>query len=504
MIRNLDEIREQCLIQPLLNRVPDKINVCCAPTNLGKTYSIYNQIIPTEKESGKTHFVITAPDTMIHTQSLEQYEDILAKKGIRLYTKEDLPRFIRSSGPCGILLSNAKMTQDETIEELEKLKERIGNDKFMLLVDEIHHAGTTQLNYVEPNTGYRPGKNSKAKFVFAKLLKRFSKDCKNIITYTATPLYEMGDIGDDLFGEPMSSYNILNKKSQWPKDEEFNLFNSRLGGHCLVDGWIENGTVKTMPIINKLLDDNKIGLNQHWKNIEYHVNNLKNNIINTEFEYLLDQIDSRTITHFIVGSEYEDPSQNSASQDETLKYLKLGLGKYPERYKNKYPILVVHSTGCRLHTINDGESKSIHKEAIMDVLINGDVEFLISVEMLKMGFNCPRITHMIQIRKRKQAQVVVNGVIQALSRGNRQHLGLRKINSINDLKKLSAKLPKNIRIILLDYVKYFNQHFAILPNEEIYQKGIEYYKTTYASEEPFNWGTCNIEHTCNDPFCTIA
>ena len=153
-----------------------------------------------------------------------------------------------------------------------------------------------------------------------------------------------------------------------------------------------------------MLDDNKIGLNQHWKNIEYHVNNLKNNIINTEFEYLLDQIDSRTITHFIVGSEYEDPSQNSASQDETLKYLKLGLGKYPERYKNKYPILVVHSTGCRLHTINDGESKSIHKEAIMDVLSNGDVEFLISVEMLKMGFNCPRITHMIQIRKRKQGQ----------------------------------------------------------------------------------------------------
>ena len=59
----------------------------------------------------------------------------------------------------------------------------------------------------------------------------------------------------------MSAYNILNEEHQWPKKEEFNLFNSRLGGYLLVDTWMQyDKTIikpKEVQLINKLFNDKK-------------------------------------------------------------------------------------------------------------------------------------------------------------------------------------------------------------------------------------------------------
>jgi hypothetical protein len=244
------------------------------------------------------------------------------------------------------------------------------------------------------------------------------------------------------------------------------------------------------------------------KNTEWHVNNLKNQAVGTEHEEQINKIiDPRTLVHLVVGAEYDKSSPNSSSQDETLKYLqsKLKKSNISKEDKNEYSILVISSKGCNLHSIN-GDSKLIKKVDIIDELNDGDVKFLISVDMLKMGFNCSRIIHTMQIRRRKQVRVVVNGVIQTLSRGNRQYFGLKEIDTFEKLQELFRRVEKNVnlRIALLDYVKHFNQHFAILPDEPIYRDGIREYKDKYASEEPFVWGTCTAaEHDCDDPFCTI-
>jgi len=500
-MRKIKKIREECLIKPFEKRVYNKINVVTAPTNIGKTYSIFNKTIPTAIDDGVTHFVVTAPDTMIHSQSQDAYESDLLKLGIPIYTKNDLSRFMKAKHSCVILLTNAMMNNSQ--EKLIKFQQKIDVEKFMVLVDEVHYGGTTEKRYVEPNTGYKPTKESK--FVFAKFLIELSKGSKNIVAYTATPLYEMLDSSQNLWGEPISAYNILNEPHQWPTTQELSLLNSRLGGYVFVEDWMKDGEPT---IINTLLDDKKVGFFQYEKNTEYHVNNLKNQAVGTEYEKVINKIiDPRFLAHLVVGAEYDKSSPNSSSQDETLKYLqsKLKKSNIPKEDKNKYSILVVGSKECKLHSIN-GDSKSIHKDDIMHELDNGDVRFLISVDMLKMGFNCSRITHTMQIRRRKQVQVVVNGVIQTLSRGNRQYFGLKEIDTVEKLQELFLRVKKNVnlRIALLDYAKHFNQHFAILPDVPIYQDGIREYKDKYASEEPFDWGTCTAaEHDCEDPFCTI-
>ena len=500
-MRTKKEIREECLIKPFKKRRCNKINVITAPTNIGKTYSIFNKIIPTSVDDGVTHFVVTAPDTMIHTQSLDEYADDLHELGIFLYTKNDLSRFMKAKHSCVILLTNAMMNRNQ--EKLIKFQQKIGVEKFMLLVDEGHYGGTTEYKYLEPNTGYPPTKESK--FVFSSLLKKLSKDSKNIVAYTATPLYEMLLSGQDLWGESISAYNILNEPHQWPTTQELSKLNSRLGGYVFVKDWIKDNEPT---IIDTLLDDKKVGFFQYEKNTEWHVNNLKNQAVGTEHEEQINKIiDPRTLVHLVVGAEYDKSSPNSSSQDETLKYLqsKLKKSNISKEDKNKYSILVISSKGCNLHSIN-GDSKLIKKVDIIDELNDGDVKFLISVDMLKMGFNCSRIIHTMQIRRRKQVLVVVNGVIQTLSRGNRQYFGLKEIDTFEKLQELFSRVEKNVnlRIALLDYVKHFNQHFAILPDEPIYRDGIREYKDKYVSEEPFVWGTCTgAEHDCDDPFCTI-
>ncbi len=85
-------------------------------------------------------------------------------------------------------------------------------------------------------------------------------------------------------------------------------------------------------------------------------------------------------------------------------------------------------------------------------------------------------------------------------------IGLKEIDTFEKLQELVRRVEKNpsLKIALLDYVKHFNQHFAILPDEPIYRDGIREYKDKYVSEEPFVWGTCTgAEHDCDDPFCTI-
>ena len=65
-------------------------------------------------------------------------------------------------------------------------------------------------------------------------------------------------------------------------------------------------------------------------------------------------------------------------------------------------------------------------------------------------------------------------------------------------------MPTNLKVAILDYVKYINQQFGIFPNEILYTKGVEIYKEKYATEKPFTWGTCVVtDHSCEDPFCTI-
>jgi hypothetical protein len=507
-IRTLQQLRHEILVLPFRERIANYINVLTAPTNLGKTFSIFNIQIKEAVDNGITHIIITAPDTMIHRQSMEAYEEMVWKAtGLALYTKDSFRDFLKRNYPSVILLSNTKMCHAKN--DIIQLKEKIGPEKFMVLADEMHYGGTTHRDYVRPNTGYKPATNSKSGYVFANLLKNLSKDCKNIVSYTATPLYEMKELGNDLYGLPMSAYNILNEEHQWPVKEEFNLFNSRLGGYLLVDTWMQYDKSiikpKEVQLINKLFNDKKIGLVEHSNKIDFYSNNLKNIISGTIFEDDIgNMIDDKTVTHFVVGAEYESPSENSASIDETLKHLKNVLRKFPEKYKGKYPIMTVTGKECRVWGVNDGDSYSIQKDEINDILADDQVQFLISVEMLKMGFNCPRITHMVQIRKRKQDTVVVNGVIQALSRGNRLFFGLKGIDSLDKLIELCLKLPNNIKYAVLEYAKYFNQHFAILPKENIYEQGIVEDANRFVSDEQFNWGTCKMkDHVCDDPFCTI-
>ena len=514
--RSIQEIRRALLIEPYSRRVQDKVNVIKAPTNLGKTYSIFKNIIPHAiKKEGVKKIIVTCPDTAVHTQSMEAYETDVVNCGASLYTKDDMKRFLTADHPAVLLLSLAKTVHKDTNtpDTLKKLALQLG-PKMMFIADEIHYGGTTEEIYYEKNMGSKPKPGSK--YAFAKLLVNLSEYSKNVLAYTATPLHEMfAFLGIDVYGEEYGNYEILTNDEDWPKGEEFNLFNARLGGYDFVDNWINNGTVKEINVINRLFDQQQFGLKQHWKNIDFYTDLVKRHALNTEHENMLNDIlDNRTITHITVGSHFDKPSDNSADVDEVLNVLMQALNKYPERYEGKKPIAVVKSGKCRIFDIKNGGSESFGKEMLNDLIEDKSlgIEYIISIEMLKMGWNEKKISHSAQVRKRKQTikdeygreDPVTHGFIQSFSRGNRQNLGLKGINSIDELKLLVLNMPENLKNAILDYVKYINQQFGMFPKEILYTKGIEIYKEKYATEKLFTWGTCVIaDHKCDDPFCTI-
>ena len=514
--RNIQEIRKALLIEPYDRRVYGKINVIQAPTNLGKTYSIFKNIIPHAiKKEGVKKIIVTCPDTAVHTQSMEAYETDVVNCGASLYTKDDMKRFLTADHPAVLLLSLAKTVHEQsgTPNTLIQLASQLGN-KAMFIADEIHYGGTTAAEYYLDNTGGQPKPNSK--YAFAKLLVKLSQHSRNILAYTATPLHEMfALLGVDVYGEEKGNYEILTDDKDWPKGDEFNLFNARLGGYEFVSDWIKNETIKEVGIINKLFDQPEFGLKQHWKTSEFYADRVKRCALNTEYENIINDIlDYRTISHITVGSHFDTPSDNSADVDELLNVLQQALRKYPERYEGKRPIAVVTSGECRIFSIKNGDSKTFGKDMLNDLIEDESVgiEYIISIEMLKMGWNEKRISHSVQVRKRKQAKKdefgrenpVTHQIIQSFSRGNRQNLGLKGINSIDELKLFILNMPTNLKIAILDYVKYINQQFGIFPNEILYTKGVEIYKEKYATEKPFTWGTCVVtDHKCDDPFCTI-
>ena len=54
-IRTLQQLRHEILVLPFRERIANYINVLTAPTNLGKTFSIFNELFM--KLSYSTHYI---------------------------------------------------------------------------------------------------------------------------------------------------------------------------------------------------------------------------------------------------------------------------------------------------------------------------------------------------------------------------------------------------------------------------------------------------------------
>jgi hypothetical protein len=512
MKNNAEEIRKRVLIDPFSRRIPDKVNVLVAPMNLGKTYATFNSYILQLISEGVKKIVVTAPQKIILQQSEESYARTLGIKGIRTFDRDSFNQFIYTKDTSVLLITNSFLIRN--IDKLEKLKNNL-NDKFAFIADEIHYAGTTAEEFVTPNTGFKSTKSHK--YAFANNLSRLSKGSKNVIALTATPLWEQSELPkkQDVYGMPRGSYHILNNEHDAPKGREFLKFCSRLGGIHLSSNWMINDTNKSAPILEDLINNKTVGLSQHWKQIDNVKENLMNQIVGTPFENLVKNLDTRTVTQIVVGSYYKDralgvpkSSPNSRNINEVTSELINILRsnkKHLKRFKDDKIVLSVHSNGNFLSDL-DGGCWKLNDEEVMELLENGDIEFLITVDKLKMGFNLDRITHMSQVRRRKQIEVVTNTVIQSLGRGNRSFFGLKNCNSIEDAIKLIKKLIDypNIRNALSIYFNHFNTHYAVLPDLPIYQQAKVNYEMNYSSQEPNSYGSCTCDHTCEDPFCTNA
>ena len=516
-LRTIKEMRKNLLVDSIKKRKQGKTNVVSAPTNIGKTFSIYMNVVPQLVKEGVEKTIVTAPDTMIHKQSLDAYENNLVSSGIAVYTLHDFERFIKAKHKAILLISTAKATHDKSRDRIIRLAEKLGN-KFTFIADEIHYGGTTEAQFALDNMGSPPSADSK--YSLANLLVELSGFSKNVLAYTATPLHEMFKDNVDMYGIPISKYNIITKDEDWPQGAEHNLFSARLGGVVFVDNWMNTSqSGKQVEIINALFDHPKYGLQQHWKNKEYYTDKIKECAQNTEHENKFNNnIEDRTITHIIAGSHFQSgPSDNSADVNEVLTALQKKLLKYPKRYKNKCPIMVVMSGECKVYDIdydNNDNSKSFKKDQIEELCSDEryGIEFIISVEMLKLGWNEKRISHFVSTRRRKQSRKdedgyedpVVNTGLQSFARAIRQLLGFLEVNSIDDLNQMCANLPANLKSAIIEYSKYMNTCYGILPDEVYYRKAIDIFQEKYTTDIPFTWGTCKIEdHICNDPFCTI-
>ena len=506
-LRTIKELRQQILIDPFSKRKQDKVNIIVAPMNLGKTYATFNNYIFDFMSDGVEKIIVTAPQKIILQQSEDSYDNMLGKNGIRTFDKDSFNNFIFCKTPCVLLVTNLFLIKNK--EKILELKNKL-NNKFAIIADEIHYAGTTKAQYVIPNTGYKDTKNHK--YRFSNILVDLSKESKNILALTATPLWEQKELPKsiDLYGMPQGSYHILNDEHDAPKEREFLSFCSRLGGIKLIDNWLVNDANQSAPILQKLINDSQIGLSQYWKQTDNLKENLMNQIVGTPFEKEVgENLDTRTITQIVVGATYEgkssDSSRNINEVVDELKNVLRSNKKHLKRFKDKKIILSVHSKENVLSNLQ-GKSWTLNDEEVFDLLETGDIEFLITVDKLKMGFNLDRITHMSQVRRRKQIEVVTNTVIQSLGRGNRSFFGLKNCNSIEDAIKLIKKLIDypNIRNALSIYFNHFNTHYAVLPDLPIYQQAKVNYEMNYSSQEPNSYGSCTCDHTCEDPFCTNA
>ena len=506
-LRTIKELRQQILIDPFSKRKQDKVNIIVAPMNLGKTYATFNSYIFDFMSDGVEKIIVTAPQKIILQQSEDSYDNMLGKNGIRTFDKDSFNKFMFCKTPCVLLVTNLFLIKNK--EKILELKNKL-NNKFAIIADEIHYAGTTKAQYVIPNTGYKDTKNHK--YRFSNILVDLSKESKNILALTATPLWEQKELPKsiDLYGMPQGSYHILNDEHDAPKEREFLSFCSRLGGIKLIDNWLVNDANQSAPILQKLINDSQIGLSQYWKQTDNLKENLMNQIVGTPFEKEVgENLDTRTITQIVVGATYEgkssDSSRNINEVVDELKNVLRSNKKHLKRFKDKKIILSVHSKENVLSNLQ-GKSWTLNDEEVFDLLETGDIEFLITVDKLKMGFNLDRISHMSQVRRRAQIEVVTNTVIQSLGRGNRSFFGLKNCNSIEDVIKLMKELTgyNNIKIALATYASHLNTHYAVLPDVPIYQAAKLNYEMNYSCQEPNSYGTCTCDHTCEDPFCTNA
>jgi len=526
-IRNPEELRIDVLDHPYQNnRIHGYVNIIFGAMGIGKTTIVFKKWIPEAAKGGMKKTLFVAPTVEILNQCKHKFTQGLAKEDITVFHGPDeFYQWMWCDKPC-VLLATQTLVRNK-IESILHIQKKVGEKDFYFYSDEAHYAGATDGRWAIQNSGYLSNKD--AEYIYANCVQRIAENTDNVIGLSGTPIWEMTTDNlsydnDTPITERNKKYHICNDDdSLRPKGREFLNISSRLGGITLHDNWIHGDEAG---IVKQLLTDTKTGFLKFKESAKYYYGDVMSYLSDDKIgDWLRENLNPRPLAHLVVGAKYKWQSPSSRNVFEVKDYLIHDLkknGKYTKAEKAEYSIMISTGKITMMYNLNGGSIELKDDNAIRHYLEKRDtvstwedpidsvvdIQFLISVEKFQMGFDLARITHVSQIRLRKQVLDVAIKVLQALARGCREYFGINGINSSADFRKLLSlpeiKSNPNLKIALISYASHFNQHFAHLPNERIYRAAKEIYEKDYSCSEELNWGGCTCGETCTDPLCVNA
>ena len=491
------------------NRIEGKINLLTAGTGVGKTYSSMTRLIPSLIKEGSTKFILTTPlvDSAVSTQKefLNRRKEIERKleremdTDLEIKVVTDVSSFIDSfSDESEIMvlvtnhdqLLNSPKTKESNRELLIRYQNYLQTNKLVVIVDEIHYGGSTEVSTTKGNTGNNQSNYTAAMVNFLAVL------CKRswVIGISATLINEMQgkyfNVLKDLLDHP-EIYNICTPPDSAATHSELTRILSNYNETYWIDGDnVVETTVEHFESFRSVLAAQAADLENHFGELDFD----PNPVCMLTCSYGTYKGNPTTPNGFNVPIHHSIPIVSGICK---------GLGQDPDAY------IMAETTmdSARLYNIK-GEHVDVDSSRIEKIL-NGtdleynDVRYLFVVEKFKMSMNVPRIVFYASARERKGTvlneidssgnKVTITVTIrQLMGRAIRPWFGVKigkdsvfgkDSYSPEDIHEyISENFSSNPRYSdLLKYMRMANSHSFCLPNVLQFQNALEEWKSGFSA-----------------------
>ena len=486
--RELRKVSKRLIIDSYKKHFAGKINIIAAGTGVGKTYNIANELIPSDKKTGKDKFLFLTVFKDNVEQDHRDLKNALLPYGIDVV--KDINDFLDSETPCCLVTTLAGAVNGGVKEDGKEdtdfgtngklLTEYLATQNFVVYWDEAHFGGSSSKFAVAWNVGHGVQETYKASYYkFAEGLAKMSNG--KVTGFTATPLFEhLGKLPE---GIQSDMYHFLTKREDWATISELTEITSQTrfikpynpdrNGFCVGLG---------------LALTDFVAFSHNLKLLSEQIRGFESDLILTSKPVML-----------LNGGAANPDTTTSLPLDEQVVETENSLrGKVD-------PDLEIFGkateNGYKVKSIN-GKWRTIrsHKDFIKKMLDPNDpLQFVFHLEKFKFGLNVANVTHEVHSRERNQKgeiKVTVS-ILQIWGRAVRTWFGIDKSmfsdnkvpNYVSDAVEWLIDNYSKSEVFeeLREYMMLCNSHTFFVPDTETYRVAIPQWndpEMPYAAELP--------------------
>ena len=453
----------------------DKINIVVAPTGVGKTHTIVNELLPQDLKEGYNKFIFVTAFKDSVDQEYETFDEYQMENSQLLKITKDVQVFLDHDKEYPILLittlAGAVNGGGLIQKNGDKLVDFLTDKPFVVYWDEAHFGASSSKETTIFNCGAKQSNYKASYFGFAwKLVTIGGK----VTAFTATPVVEHFGILDTNY------YNIATDMKLWPSQSELSYVSSQTRGIVKYDLDFETyydalnqgvGEFLTFTENQKIAAD-KIG--KYEPNLKLH---------------------TKGLCQVVCATSGADDTKTGVDLKDVKKYLFQLLKD--KGYKDAQVAIATSDKGYEIFNVKSG--KKVKKPATFKQFKkelespHNNVIFLLTIEKFKYGLNIPNIVSQVHLRLRAQSGIdndhkVTVSILQTFGRAVRTFYGVQDLFFYNvaDAVKWVVNNYSSSKVFkeLVNFMKNSNSHHFTIPASDkyaTYLKGAEEWETKYSA-----------------------